>query len=914
MNILLKHSHLQFILLTIALIFYISFCFIFLFVFPNHYFVSDFNTRLSSLVVETTVFISLLYSILSGKIKLGVFWVCITIAIGCFLIGNFISAFQVLNVELPIQNFNISDVFLLFFLFFFLFAFFYKIIMECNKWEKAYLICDLCIVVTAIFTLEWYLFNKPSANILFLSIGDVFLSFIFPIIDLLLLLLGVSLIFRPAIFNAKSKLFIFILVLTGLAITDYLYFYLQDDLSDRSLVLLRCLYRVFLLFIAIAASISKNASSRRNYFIIDPTFGKKLLVIFPYLAVAVLIGFTLKEQTSSATLITGNCIAFVFVLIRHTIVRMQNRDLTEMLKVFSNQLEQKVSQRTEDLINKSDDLVKNQERFKSLYEYHPDPILTINSNGTVLNINQAGSMLLGKNSDELIDKECFSIFLDEDRSELEAALQEGKRCSSASLQLRVKNNNEKDIHFWYVTIVPIMIEGQTFGSYVMIKDITRMKKQQDEINYLAFHDTVTEIGNRIFFQQELEKSIEHARKTQGEFGLLYIDLNRFKTINDTLGHSIGDSVLKEVAKRFRTCLSPAIPLARIGGDEFAIIVHNHTEQQLLDLCETLFRITEEPFVVNQHSFYLSLSIGIAVYPFGGINTTTLLQHADIAMYSAKEKGNNAVCMYDETLSKKITRQLRLEQDLPKALENNELFLLYQPQVDSKTGMVIGAEALIRWQHPELGIISPFEFIPIAEETSQIIPIGKWTLQEACRQLKKWHSAGYANLKMGINLSAIEFEQKDFVQAIISTIEEVGVPASSIDLELTERIAMVDEKETLSKLKALKSYGVHLSIDDFGTGYSSLAYLPLYPIDTLKIPREFVNRIENSTDGNEIIHTIISLAHTLNMKVIAEGVETKEQLTVLQRNACYLIQGYYYSKPVSEDEFIKFLSTMSRHLF
>lgn len=914
MNILLKHSHLQFILLTIALIFYISFCYIFLFVFPNQYFVSDFNIRLSSLVVETTVFISLLYSILSRKIKLGVFWVCITIAIGCFLIGNFISAFQVLNVELPIQNFNISDVFLLFFLFFFLFAFFYKIIMECNKWEKAYLICDLCIVVTAIFTLEWYLFNKPSANILFLSIGDVFLSFIFPIIDLLLLLLGVSLIFRPAIFNAKSKLFIFILVLTGLAITDYLYFYLQDDLSDRSLILLRCLYRVFLLFIAIAASISKNASSRRNYFIIDPTFGKKLLVIFPYLAVAVLIGFTLKEQTASATLITGNCIAFVFVLIRHTIVRMQNRDLTEMLKVFNNQLEQKVSQRTEDLINKSNDLVKNQERFKSLYEYHPDPILTINSNGTVLNINQAGSMLLGKNSDELIGKECFSIFLDEDRSELEAALQEGKRCSSASLQLRVKNNNEKDIHFWYVTIVPIMIEGQTFGSYVMVKDITRMKKQQDEINYLAFHDTVTEIGNRIFFQKELEKSIERARKTQGEFGLLYIDLNRFKTINDTLGHSIGDSVLNEVTKRFRTCLSLAIPLARIGGDEFAIIVHNHTEQQLLDLCETLFRITEEAFVVNQHSFYLSLSIGIAVYPFGGINTTTLLQHADIAMYSAKEKGNNAVCMYDETLSKKITRRLRLEQDLPKALENNELFLLYQPQVDSKTGMVIGAEALIRWQHPELGLISPFEFIPIAEETSQIIPIGKWTLQEACRQLKKWHSAGYANLKMGINLSAIEFEQKDFVQAIISTIEEVGVPASSIDLELTERIAMVDEKETLSKLKALKSYGVHLSIDDFGTGYSSLAYLPLYPIDTLKIPREFVNRIGNSTDGNEIIHTIISLAHTLNMKVIAEGVETKEQLTVLQRNACYLIQGYYYSKPVSEDEFIKFLSTMSRHLF
>ncbi|MFJ1139319.1 diguanylate cyclase domain-containing protein, partial [Bacillus thuringiensis] len=234
------------------------------------------------------------------------------------------------------------------------------------------------------------------------------------------------------------------------------------------------------------------------------------------------------------------------------------------------------------------------------------------------------------------------IFLDEDKSELEAAIKKGKRCSSSSLQLRVKNNNEKDILFWYVTIVPSMIEGQTFRSYVVVKGITRMKQQQEEINYLAFHDTVTEIGNRIFFQQELDRSIKRAQKTQDKFGLLYIDLNRFKTINDTLGHSIGDKVLKEVAKRFRTCLSPTIPLARIGGDEFAIIVHNQTEQQLLDLCKTLFRITEEPFVVNQHSFYLSLSIGIAVYPFGGINTTTLLQHADIAMYSAKEKGNNAV--------------------------------------------------------------------------------------------------------------------------------------------------------------------------------------------------------------------------------------------------------------------------------
>ncbi|MDN4100371.1 diguanylate cyclase [Bacillus cereus] len=906
-----KHLRIQFYILSITFVVYIIFCFTFLFLFPNQFFISDFNTRITFLIIEIIVFISLFYSILSKQINYEVFWICITIAIGCILISNLLVILQIINVQIALQDLKISNIFLFLFLFFFVFAFCYKIIKDCNKWEKVYLICDICIVVTAIFTLEWYIFNKPTVNILFFSTRDIFLTFVFPIIDLLFLLLGISLIFRPTVFNAKRKLYIFIIVLIGLSITDYLYFYLQDILSNRSIILLKCLHRSLLLLIAIAATIPKNTSFGRNNHIVKPIFGEKLLPVFPYLIVALLISFTVKEQTSSSILILGNCITFTFVLIRQIIVRIQNRDLTEKLKVFNNQLEEKIAQRTADLIKKSNELIAKQQKFKSLYEYHPDPILTIDLNGIILNVNQSGSILLAKTSSELIGEDCFSIFLNKEKMKLKSAIQLAKKGHSNSLELKVKNINENAIHYWYVTIVPIMIDGQNFGSYVMVKDITRIKQQQEEINYLAFHDTVTEIGNRIFFQQELERSIERLQKTQDKFGLLYIDLNRFKTINDTLGHAIGDRVLKEVTNRFKTCLSPTIPLARIGGDEFAMIVYNKTEQQLLNLCEILFRITKEPFVINQHSFYLSLSIGIALYPFGGTSATTLLQHADIAMYSAKEKGNNAVCIYDETLSQKITRRLRLEQDLPNAIENNELFLLYQPQVDSKAGKVIGAEALIRWKHPELGVISPFEFIPIAEETSQIISIGKWTLQQACRQLKEWHFAGYTNLKMGINLSAIEFEQKDFVQTIISTIEAVGVAANIIDLELTERIAMVDEQETLSKLKTLKSKGVHLSIDDFGTGYSSLAYLPLYPIDTLKIPREFVNRIGISNDGEEIIQTIISLAHTLNLKVIAEGVETQEQLTVLQRNSCYLIQGYFYSKPVNEEEFLCFLNRMNR---
>lgn len=901
-----SRTQFHFRILLMTFILYISYCFIVIFVFPDQYFVSDFNMRIVSMVIEIIVLVSLIYSVWTQRTKLSVFWLSNTIAVSCLLLGNLVSAFQILDIKLPIKNFNISDVFFIFFVLFFLFSFFYKIMKECNKWEKAYLICDLCIVISVIFTLEWYLFNKQTIDVFSLSIGDTLLTFILPIIDLLFLLLGISLIFRPAIFNAKSKLYIFIFVLIGFAITDYLYFYLYYDLSNRTILLLRCLYRVLILLIAIAATISKDLPSKKDYYVVDPIFGKKILVIFPYLAVLILIAFTLKEQTSSAILIWGNCIAFIFVLIRHTIVRMQNENLTNKIKVFNSKLEKKVTSRTLDLVRKSNDLVQNQREFQSLYEYHPDPIFTIDLNGTFLNVNHAGQVILGSPIEELINKDCLSIIIDEDKYKLELAIKQANRCKPSSFQLRSHFSKGNDIHFWYVTIVPIIIEGQAFGSYLMVKDITKIKQQQEEINYLAFHDTVTEVGNRIFFQKELEKFIEHSSSSNTTFSLFYIDLNRFKNINDTYGHSTGDCVLKEIAKRFSTCLSSDVTIARIGGDEFCVLINSGTEQLILDLCNSLFHATKDPIIVNKNSFYLSISIGIAIYPFGGTSAMELLQHADIAMYDAKKKGGNAVSIYDELLSNKVKRRLRLEKDLTNAIENEELFLLYQPQIDSKSGKVIGVEALIRWKHPELGTISPHEFIPIAEETRQIISIGKWTLQKSCQQLKYWHVIGYSNLKIGVNLSAIEFEQKDFVQTIISTIEITGIPASSLDLELTERIAMADEKETLSKLRVLKSFGVNLSIDDFGTGYSSLAYLPLYPIDTLKIPREFINMIETSNDGSEIINTIISLANTLKMKVVAEGVETRRQLELLKSNKCYLIQGYYYSKPLNEREFIKFL--------
>ncbi|GAB6676128.1 sensor domain-containing protein [Bacillus luti] len=894
------NKNLQFCMLLTVLLCYLSYCLIHFLLFPIHF--SDFAVRFASLTVESITFISLIYSLYSKKVCFNPFWICITFAIGNFLLGNIIFTFQHEFFQFPIQEFVISDVFYTLFLFFFIIAFCYKILKECDKWGKAFFICDICILLTSVLTLEWYLFYQSDLSIFSLPIGEISLAFLYPIADLFFLLLGVSFFFRPTIFKSTWTTYIFVFVLICSTTFNYIYFYLDTHVSNDTIALLRLFYRAPLLLIAIVASIPKGLTNHTSYFIVNPILGKKVLVAFPYLTVTFLIGFTLKEQTSSSILITGNCITFIFVLIRHSIGGMQNNNLTNRLQLFNAQLEEKVAIRTTDLVKKSIALSQKQQKFKSLYEYHPDPIFTIDLNGTFLNVNKAGGILFGAASSELLGETCLSVILDEDKPKLVSALAKVKKQESTSLQLRSQYKNGFT-YFLYVTIVPIMVDEQISGSYLMVKDITAFKKQQEEIKYLAFHDTVTKIGNRAFFQKKLRTVIRNAQAKQSEFALLYLDLDRFKVINDTLGHSTGDCILEEVAKRFQSCLSSHTYLSRIGGDEFTILIENYTDQDsLLSLCNQLFKSMKKPFVIHEHKLTLSLSIGIAIYPHSGIDITTILKNANVAMYDAKEKELNSVSIYDDIIARKIERRLRLEKDLPNAIQNEELFLLYQPQVDTNCNKIVGAEALIRWKHPDLGIISPNEFIPIAEETMQIISIGKWTLQQACQQMKRWHTLGYSHLKIGVNLSAKEFEQEDFIQSVSSTLATTGLPASSLDLELTERIAMMDERETLLKLRTLKSLGIHISIDDFGTGYSSLAYLPLYPIDTLKIPREFITMSETCEDGKEIIKTIITLAHTLEMSVIAEGVETKEHVDFLQKNKCQFIQGYYNSKPIHADSF------------
>ncbi|MFX3624446.1 MAG: putative bifunctional diguanylate cyclase/phosphodiesterase, partial [Ectobacillus sp.] len=387
--------------------------------------------------------------------------------------------------------------------------------------------------------------------------------------------------------------------------------------------------------------------------------------------------------------------------------------------------------------------------------------------------------------------------------------------------------------------------------------------------------------------------------------------DRFKAINDTLGHGIGDLVLIEIANRLRTCIPPSAKLARLGGDEFTILTGHFQDIQIPKMiAQEILTAIQKPLQVEGHTLRVTPSIGIAIYPDAGEDLHSLLKHADMAMYTIKNNGKNNFSIYNEKMSQNMRRKLRLEQDLFNAIENKEIFLQYQPQIDIAANQVIGVEALVRWNHPQYGIISPCEFIPIAEETGLIAAIGEWVLREACSQMKAWKIGGFPELKVAVNLSAAQFKKESFVQTITTILRETGLDPCSLDLELTERIAMNNEAKTMQKLKALKELGIHISIDDFGTGYSSLAYLPLYPIDSLKIAREFINMAENCTEGKAIISTILSLAKTLNISVIAEGVETAEQLQFLKSYGCHRVQGYLFSKPLDKDACLRFLEEFS----
>lgn len=495
----------------------------------------------------------------------------------------------------------------------------------------------------------------------------------------------------------------------------------------------------------------------------------------------------------------------------------------------------------------------------------------------------------------------------EDLDFVKTSVQEALEGTSYNIEFRVIQSNDSEKFVRSQGEILIDEQGHPYKMIGTLQDITEQKEMEHQIRFLAFHDSLTGLPNRKSFHEHLRQTLVQAKVDQHKFAIMFLDIDRFKWVNDTLGHDVGDQLLKSFAERLLNCVREGDLVARMGGDEFTILIPNIKEEQEAALiARRILQSCANPLFIQENELYITPSIGIAVYPQDGDEVQILIKKADKAMYMAKEKGKNNFQFYTANTSKDKSNKIELETDLHKALVRNEFQLYYQPKVNLKTGIIEGVEALIRWHHPKLGIISPAEFIPLAEETGLISPIGEWVLLTACKQNRTWQQELFQPIKIAVNISARQFQQENFYRTIEQILNETEMEPQYLELEITESIAINHDESMLYRLKELKKLGVSISIDDFGTGYSSLNYLKKFPIDTLKVDQSFVRDITTDADDKVIIKTIIAMGHSLKLKVIAEGVETEDQLNFLKLHLCDEAQGYVFSKPLPTDEIEKVL--------
>ncbi len=519
-------------------------------------------------------------------------------------------------------------------------------------------------------------------------------------------------------------------------------------------------------------------------------------------------------------------------------------------------------------------------------------------------VNPAFESITGYSADDVIGKTLRSLQgASQDHQNLEeisAALRE-KREGHAVL----RNYRKDGTGYWNdLYIAPVRDDGGEIVNFVVAQyDISAVMRYEAELEFQARHDALTGLANRNLLNERLERAISNARHGGTELWVVFVDLDRFKFVNDTLGHEAGDILLKTLAERLKLAVREADTVARMGGDEFVLVLPEGAGRDAgMTVIQNIMDAVATPLQIQSHEFFLTCSVGIAAYPSDGGTAEALTKHADIAMYRAKELGRNTWQFYTPAMSERTLQRLEIEADLRHALERDEFCLHYQPQLDLASGAVIGMEVLLRWQHPQHGMIAPSRFISLAEEMGLINPIGTWVLRQACTQTRAWHQAGLGELRVAVNLSPRQFTQKGLVESIAAILYETGLDARFLELEVTESMVMSDVDNAITILRDLKHLGVQIAVDDFGTGYSSLSYLRRFPIDVLKIDQSFVNDIAREEDDAAIVRAIISLGHGLRLKVIAEGVETVEQLEFLRNHGCNQVQGYLFSKPLPAPEF------------
>ncbi len=562
-------------------------------------------------------------------------------------------------------------------------------------------------------------------------------------------------------------------------------------------------------------------------------------------------------------------------------------------------------------------LRESEERFRSAFD-HAAGMALVATDGSWIKVNRSLCEMVGYSEEELLASNFQAITHEDDLEDMMAQvgkLLEGQ-FSTYQMELRYKHKHGHVV--WALLSVTAIRDSLNASANLIfqIQDITDRKRAEEQLLHEAFHDMLTGLPNRALFMDHLKLSVERGKRREDRlFAVLFLDLDRFKIINDSLGHMVGDQLLVGIARRLEICLRPGDTVARLGGDEFTVLLEDLTSvTEAIDVADRLQKAIALPFNLNGHEVFTTVSIGIALSSTGYDRPEEVLRDADTAMYRAKMLGKARHEVFDKTMHARAMNLLQMESDLRRAIERREFILHYQPIVELETGTISGFEALIRWQHPERGFVSPAEFITIAEETGLITPIGQWVLEEACRQIRLWQDEfpQFPPLQISVNLSSKQFINSNLTEQIRRILRETNVQPQSLKLEITESMVMENFETAVEMLEQLRALGLEFSIDDFGTGYSSLSYLHRFPISTLKIDRSFVSSMTGNNENAEIVRTIVMLARSLKMNVVAEGVETRDQLAQLALLECEYGQGYYFSKPLDAKGAARLLS--ERHTY
>ncbi|SFM37360.1 PAS domain S-box-containing protein/diguanylate cyclase (GGDEF) domain-containing protein [Paenibacillus sp. 1_12] len=555
-----------------------------------------------------------------------------------------------------------------------------------------------------------------------------------------------------------------------------------------------------------------------------------------------------------------------------------------------------------------EEIRKSEEKYRLITENSSDLISIIDTAGNFVYASPSHLILLGYDLTSFESSHLLQWVHEEDHKTVSDGIQQIIHTQKLSSQLEFRVRTKSDLYFYVETSLnPILgPDGDVTSLVLVMRDITERKKSEQRIYHLAYHDTLTDLPNRRLFMDRLRKEVLQAKRYRTQLAILCLDLDRFKNINDSLGHEAGDLILIETAKRISHCVGPNALVARLGGDEFIVLLLNQASPEEAESVSLNIQASlEMPIELAGQFHRISCSMGITLFPSNGRDPDELLKRADMALYAAKDMGRNGVSFFHSDMEERSLARILLENELKKAIEQEQFHIDYQPKLDLLTGQLIGMEALVRWNHPELGRISPDKFIPVAEDTGLIIPLGEWVLRHGCEQNKKWQDQGYPHVQISVNLSARQFYQPDLLDKIKEVLTLTELDPQWLELEVTESIfADIDHAVTI--LQGIKELGLHTSIDDFGTGYSSFSYIKHLPVNTLKIDASFIRDIHLNKESQAIVKAILTIAQTLNINVIAEGVESQEQLDILKEDGCNQGQGFLFSKPLSVQDFGAYL--------